>query len=571
MSIGSQFSRYPSVVAALFSGLLVCPLEASAQDSWADGVLDLSNLDGTNGFVINGGALRDRMGESVASAGDINGDGFDDLIIGASRADNSLLNQPDAGNAYLVFGGPSLGATGSLSVSSLNGTNGIVYVGNDADDYAGITVSGAGDINNDGIDDLIIGATGSDLKGFFSVGEAYVIYGSRSLGTATPRLLTTPAPGEGFIIAGVDAGDALGGTVSGAGDFNNDGIDDLLVGAQGVGFNGLGGAGAAYLIYGGTNIPTSTTTGPTFDVTTINGVNGFELRGNVNGHRVGSSVSAIGDFNGDGIDDVLIGGLGGRTKSTNWGEAYILFGSATSPANSNGTLLARNLDGSDGFTMTAIQTDDNLWRTAAAGDVNNDGYADVIIGAWGADPNSNNEAGETYVVFGGPTVGSTGTLPLSSLNGSNGFVINGIDAEDQSGWSVASAGDVNGDGIADLIIGAQNADPDGRSAAGEAYVIFGRSSLGSSGSIELSSLNGSNGFVLKGVNVDDNAGYSVSSAGDINGDGFDDVILGAPVGKFLNDPDPGTGKSYVVFGNVPEPGSLAVLGMGSLALLRRRR
>ena len=120
--------------------------------------------------------------------------------------------------------------------------------------------------------------------------------------------------------------------------------------------------------------------------------------------------------------------------------------------------------------------------------MNGDGIADLVIGAWGANP----YAGKSYVVFGRAGLGSSGSLALSSLNGTSGFVLNGEQPDDYSGYSVASAGDVNGDGIADLVIGAH------WYLAGKSYVVFGRAGLGSGGSLAFSSLNGTNGFVLNG-------------------------------------------------------------------------
>ncbi|WP_036536232.1 integrin alpha, partial [Neosynechococcus sphagnicola] len=117
-------------------------------------------------------------------------------------------------------------------------------------------------------------------------------------------------------------------------------------------------------------------------------------------------------------------------------------------------------------------------------------------------------------------------LNLSSLNGSNGFRINGINASDSSGGSVSSAGDVNGDGIDDLLIGADRADPNGIDGSGQSYVVFGSTS-GFSSTLSLSSLNGSNGFALNGIAAYDLSGYSVGSAGDVNGDGIDDLMIGA--------------------------------------------
>ena len=128
------------------------------------------------------------------------------------------------------------------------------------------------------------------------------------------------------------------------------------------------------------------------------------------------------------------------------------------------------------------------------------------------------------VVKGDSTFGAV--FELSSLDGSEGFVINGIDAYDQSGNSVSSAGDVNGDGVADVIIGAPLADPNG-SGSGESYVLFGGGSVGVTGTVELSSLDGSDGFVINGIDAGDISGQSVSSAGDVNGDGVADLIIGA--------------------------------------------
>jgi 2C-methyl-D-erythritol 2,4-cyclodiphosphate synthase len=139
-------------------------------------------------------------------------------------------------------------------------------------------------------------------------------------------------------------------------------------------------------------------------------------------------------------------------------------------------------------------------------------------------------AGSAQALAAGPFPVS---IELSALDGTDGFVLNGIDASDRSGVSVSSAGDVNGDGVDDVIIGASSADPNGRSNAGESYVVFGGPGVGAGGSLDLSSLDGTNGFVLNGIDASDSSGVSVSSAGDVNGDGVDDVIIGA----YLADPN----------------------------------
>ena len=158
-----------------------------------------------------------------------------------------------------------------------------------------------------------------------------------------------------------------------------------------------------------------------------------------------------------------------------------------------------------GSSSMALMTSDYSGRSvSSAGDINNDGYDDIIIGAGYADPNGD-DAGESYVVFGKASGTYSASLELSSLNGTNGFVINGIDESDYSGSSVSSAGDINNDGYDDIIIGANEADPNGGSS-GESYVVFGKASGTYSASLELSSLNGTNGFVINGIDENDYSG-----------------------------------------------------------------
>ena len=205
--------------------------------------------------------------------------------------------------------------------------------------------------------------------------------------------------------------------------------------------------------------------------------------------------------------------------------------------------LSNIASGLGGFVINGQCADDRSgFSVASAGDVNGDGLADLIVGAWYSDPAGGTNAGRSYVVFG---TSSSTQIELSAIAlGTGGFVINGQCGRDYSSAGVASAGDVNGDGLADLIVGAFYSDPAGGANAGRSYVVFGQSS---GTAIDLSAIaGGTGGFVINGQCAYDRSGYSVASAGDVNGDGLADLIVGAwrsdPAGAYC------AGRSYVVFG-----------------------
>ncbi len=499
--------------------------------------LNLSSLDGSNGFKINGINAGDSSGSSVSSAGDINGDGIDDLIIGAYGADP---NGGASGQSYVVFGSSSgLGST--LNLSNLDGNNGFAINGIATDYYSGSSVSSAGDINGDGIDDLIIGANGASPNGNNGSGQSYVVFGSSS-GLGSTLNLSNLDGNNGFAINGINAGDRSGRSVSSAGDINGDGIDDLIIGANRADPNG-GDSGQSYVVFG-----SSSGLGSTLNLSNLDGSNGFAINGIIAGDNSGFSVSSAGDINGDGIDDLIIRASDADPNGSNSGQSYVVFGSSSGFSS---TLNLSTLDGSNGFAINGINAGDFSGNSvSSAGDINGDGIDDLIIGANRADPNGSN-SGQSYVVFGN-------AAPVLDLDGSNGFAINGINAGDSSGYSVSSAGDINGDGIDDLMIGAFGADPNGNDYSGQSYVVFGSSSgLGST--LNLSSLDGSNGFAINGINASDRSGLSVSSAGDINGDGIDDLMIGA---SSASPNGSSSGQSYVVFGS--SSGFSSTLNLSSL-------
>lgn len=418
----------------------------------------------------------------------------------------------------------------SINLSSLNGMNGFRLDGKARADSFGGSVSNAGDVNGDGIDDVIVGAYGADPNKSHS-GSSYVVFGKASGFNATIKLSGLDGS-SGFRLDGVSKDDHSGRSVSNAGDVNGDGFDDVIVGAFNADPN-EGYTGSSYAIFGkASNFDSK------INLSNLNGSNGFRLDGSEFDFS-GESVSSAGDINGDGFDDLTVSAAQADPNGVDSGSSYVVFGKASG---FEAAINLSTLNGINGFRLDGEkQFDFSGYSVSNAGDINGDGFDDVIIGAALADPNGEN-SGSSYVVFGKATSFDT-TMNLSVLNGKNGFRIDGEEG-DNSGDSVSNAGDVNGDGFDDVIIGAGQADDSNRENSGSSYVVFGKATSFEA-TMNLATLNGSEGFRLVGVREFDFLGDSVSSAGDINHDGFDDLIVGAPG----TDPNgSGSGSSYIIFG-----------------------
>jgi len=498
--------------------------------------IDVSELDGSNGFIISGeGSVFESSNSTVSSAGDINGDGVSDLIIGLPYSDASSLDPTVAtdetlntGAGLIVFGGGDLGATGRLDVTELDGDNGFSIVGvpSDFTSLLGISVSGAGDFNADGTDDLIIGDNRSN--------RSIVVFGGADVGGTGSLSALTIAEGTNTLkIDGPRDGnyagdDYAGDSVSGAGDLNGDGIADVIIGAPHADGSSEFRGGSSYVVFGGESVDDSAS----LDLTALDGTDGFVVNGSGYNTTSGSSVSGAGDFNGDGAQDIIIGA---PQLQLGTGESHIVFGGVG--VGSTGALELSSLDGQTGFVINGIATRDVAGTSVSdAGDFNGDGVSDVIIGAPYADPNGINGAGQSYIVFGGVGVGDNGTLDLLTLDGTNGFAINGTNDFSDVGFSVSSAGDINGDGISDVIIAARS--------TGEIHVVFGGVGVGAGGAFDLASLNGTNGFVITTETLF-SVGNSVSAAGDVNNDGVSDVIISS-----FNENDGTFDLAFVIFGMV---------------------
>lgn len=412
-----------------------------------------------------GEAASDNAGAAVADAGDFDADGLHDALIGAYYNDAGASN---AGAAYVASSADS----GTLDLSAVT----LKITGTDANDYFGRALSGAGDVDGDGDDDVVVGAYLNDA-GATDAGAAYLIGGGLT-GTMSASLATAVVVGDG-------GNDYAARSVTGGGDFDNDGYTEIALGASQEDSGGVD-AGSAYVFYG-----------PLSGTSSVSSADAHLIGESIYDYA-GYAVANAGDVNGDGMDDLLVGAYGSDAGGASAGSAYLLLGPLS------GSLDLSLADG----RYIGEDAGDQAGSSLGSGDMDNDGLSDVIIGA----PEVNDHgsaAGAVYMVLGSVS----GDLDLASADAK----LRGNSGSDHAGLSV-SVGDIDADGVGDPITGAWG-DDTRASTAGVAYVLYGPPS----GTADLSTVD----VLLTGASSSDFAGYSVAGLSDANGDAYGDVLIGA--------------------------------------------
>jgi len=468
---------------------------------------------------LEGGQTTAHLGFSVSGAGDVNNDGYSDIILGAWRYD---AGQVDEGAAFVFLGSAAGIADASAAAAHAQ------LESDQTNARMGEYVGGAGDINGDGYDDVIVGAFWYDAPEV-DEGAAFIFLGSAS-GVADGNPTTAHARLEAD-----QAGAEMGVNVAGAGDVNGDGYDDVIVGAWHYDA-GQTDEGVA-LVYLGSASGIANGTPATAHA---------QIESDQANAQLGISVDGAGDVDDDGYDDVIVGAHFYNGGLVEEGAAFVFLGSAggivgTTPATAHAQLESDQAGAWMGVNV------------GGAGDVNNDGYSDVIVGARLYDAGQTDE-GAAFVFHGSASGIADGTPASADAQ------LEGDQANAWMGYSVDGAGDVDGDGYGDVVVGAGRYDG-GQTDEGAAFIFKGSASGIANASPATAH------FCVEADQATAFMGASVSGAGDVNGDGFSDVVLGAY--RY----DAGQTDEGAAFVFLPEPGGslMLVAGCAALGALERRR
>ncbi|WP_341794117.1 MULTISPECIES: hypothetical protein [unclassified Rickettsia] len=460
----------------------------------------------SNETILIGENYGDESGYSVSSIGDLNGDGIPEVLIGAPGYPKNYQ-----GATYVVSGANiNLNAGGSFSIAPAPGI--VRFIGENNKDFLGGSVSSIGDLNGDGIPELLIGAI--NYPSGNGQGATYVVSGASINLNAGGSFSIAPAPGI-VMFVGENNGDQSGFSVNNIGDLNGDGIPELLIGAPYYPSGNL--QGATYVVSGASiNLNAGGSISLTGWSTAGNGIVRFV--GENSGDFSGYSVSSIGDLNGDGIPELLIGA---DAYSYAQGATYVVSGASIN-LNTGGSFSIAPAPGIVRFAGENPR-DFSGYSVSSIGDLNGDGIPELLIGV----PyySNGNELGATYVVSGASiNLNAGGSFSLTPVTGIVRFV--GENDGDQSGTSVSSIGGLNEDGIPDLLIGAEGYL--NGTDQGATYVVSGASiNLNAGGSFSLTPVTGSIDRLV-GESNNDYFGASVSSTGYLNGDGIPELLIGAP-------------------------------------------
>ncbi len=450
---------------------------------WGDTTVSLEDAD----YTFLGEVVEEKAGFDVTGVGDVDGDGLDDLLV---TADTSGANGMDSGQAYLLLAA-GLGAPGISSLGSAD----YVFAGESEMDLLGHSSAQMGDLDGDGRGDFLITAYVDAVEGQ-DVGSAYLVLGA-DLGEAGSFALDAAS----YKLVGEADFDRMGHGAACAGDVDGDGLPDLLLGAYGNNEGGGADAGKAYLLLGSGLAPGS---GSVVDAD-------YAFLGENPGDKAGVDVSAAGDVDGDGRSDLLISAKWNSDGGLRAGKAYLwLAGSLVSGS--------RSLAEAD-YQFVGVEADDICCIGSYAGDVDGDGRGDFLLGAQ-VDELKDDGPGRAHL-FLGATLEAGGSRPLTSAD----LVLYGEENGDAAGISVASAGDMDRDGRDDLFVGAFRHDSMGEDQGGGAAYLLLAATLWSG---EIRGLVDAD-YTFLGDTAFGAAGRAVGSAGDVNGDGLLDLLVGAPM------------------------------------------